>query len=407
MLPRGLPHSRRSKQPAFPDIVPPVGDTSSTTLTASVRRPAWRRARGLRGLIRVASAPLVADRPAGAGLVWEPVRVWLWGSLMLVGAASLLAPAPAAAHVRTGTLSTDFEARVVGLRPATPGISARTRDGDLMLELRVAPRRVVIVLGYLGEPFLRFSPTGIEANLASPTAGSTGVVAIADAASSSGVKWHQVRDGHVLAWHDNRLRPAPAVSRRALEPREVARWSIPLVVDGRATTLTGSEWYSSGPSPWPWAVSGLALVAVAALGGRRLSRSARRAFAYALLAMAVGALLASWAGIILAGRTTMAAMSLAGAFALVSTAFLLLVIAAAKGSTRLVVIALIGGFAAAFASPEVAIFGHGFVLSALPAEAARVSVVAAVAGGAAVVALCAPVVAEFLVAGQAASRQRG
>ena len=87
-----------------------------------------------------------------------------------------------------------------------------------------------------------------------------------------------------------------------------------------------------------------------------------------------------------------------------SRAFLFIVIAAAKGSTRIAVIALIGGFAAAFASPEVAIFGHGFVLSALPAEAARITVAAAVAGGLAVAALCAPAVMEFLSAGQAGSR---
>ena len=323
---------------------------------------------------------------------------------MLVGAVSLIAPAPVAAHVRTGTLSTDFEARVTGLRPATPGIAARALDGDLLLELRVAPARVVIVLGYLGEPFLRFSPAGVEANLASPTAGSARVVAGDDAVSSPGVKWQLVRPGHVFAWHDNRLRPAPAVSGRAQRPREVAMWSIPLVVDGRATALVGSEWYSSGPSPWPWAAAGLALVAVAALGGRRLSRSARRTLAPVLLAVTVGGLLASWAGIILAGRATTAAVSLAVAFAVVSAAFLFIVIAAAKGSTRIAVIALIGGFAAAFASPEVAIFGHGFVLSAMPPEAARLTVVAAVAGGLAVAALCAPAVMEFLSAGQGGGR---
>ena len=290
------------------------------------------------------------------------------------------------------------------LRPAAPGISARALDGDLLIELRVAPARVVIVLGYLGEPFLRFSPAGVEANLASPTAGSARVVAAADAVTSPGVKWQLVRRGHVLAWHDNRLRPATAVVGSAQRPREVATWSIPLVVDGRATALTGSEWFSSGPSPWPWAAAGLALVALAALGGRRLSRPTRRRLAPALLAVTVGALLASWAGIILAGRATPGAVALAVAFAVVSAGFLFIVIAAAKGSTRIAVIALIGGFAAAFASPEVAIFGHGFVLSAMPAEAARITVAAAVAGGLAVAALCAPGVMEFLSAGQAGSR---
>ena len=324
---------------------------------------------------------------------------------MLMGAISLMTAGPVAAHVRTGTLSTDFEARVTGLRPATPGITARALDGDLLLELRVAPERVVIVLGYVGEPFLRFVPAGVEVNLASPTAGSARIIPAGDAVTSAAVKWQRVRTGRVFAWHDNRLRPAPVVSARAQRPREVATWSIPLVVDGRATALVGSEWYSSGPSPWPWPAAGVALVALAGLGGRRLSRPARRTVAPVLLAVTVGALLASWTGIILAGRATTAAVALALAFAAVSGAFLFIVIAAAKGSTRIAVIALVGGFTAAFASPEVAIFGHGFVLSALPAEAARVTVAAAVAGGLAVAALCAPAALEFLSAGQAGSRR--
>ena len=328
----------------------------------------------------------------------------LWGSLMLIGAVSLVAPAGVAAHVSTGALSTDFEARVIGLRPATPGLSARALDGDLLLELRVAPARVVIVLGYLGEPFLRFSPGGVEANLASPTAGSTRVVARADAVASPGVRWQRVRRGHVFAWHDNRLRPEAVVSGRAHRPREVARWSIPLLVDRRATALVGSEWYSPGPSRWPWAMAGLALVAAAGLGGRRLSRPVRQTLAPVLLAVTVAALLASWAGIILAGRATPAAVWFAVAFAVVLAALLFIMVAAAKGSARLAVMALIGGFAAALASPEVAIFGHGFVLSAMPAEAARLTVTGAVAGGLAVAALCAPGVMEVLSASQAGSR---
>jgi hypothetical protein len=298
-------------------------------------------------------------------------------------------------------LSTDFEARVRGLQPAASGVEARALDGDLLLELRVAPSRVVVVLGYLDEPFLRFSPAGVEANLASPTAGSARIIGAADGVSSSRVRWQRIRRGHVLAWHDNRLRPVPTVRTRSQQPRVVGTWSIPLVVDGRDATLVGSEWYASGPSPWPWLAAGALLVAVAAIGGRRLSARAQRLIAPVLLAIAVAGLFTSWAGIILAGRATLPAMSLAIAFAIISGVFLFIVITAAPRSVRPAVMALIGGFVATFAVPELAIFGHGFVLSELPALAARLTVASAVAGGLAVTALCARAVMEFLSAGRA------
>ena len=83
---------------------------------------------------------------------------------------------PAAAHLKSGTLSTDFEARAGTFRPAAPGVTARLLDGDQRLELRVEPGSVVLVLGFLGEPFLRFSASGVEANVASPTASSARVI---------------------------------------------------------------------------------------------------------------------------------------------------------------------------------------------------------------------------------------
>ena len=189
---------------------------------------------------------------------------WRWGCLALVAIASLAAPAPASAHLKSGTLSTDFQARVGGLRPVVSGIEARVLESDLLLQLRVAPARVVVVLGLLGEPFLRFSAVGVEANAASPTAGSARVIDRADAVTSPGVHWRLIRQGHVFAWHDNRLRPVPNVRAGPQRPHAVGSWAVPLIVDGRATTLSGSEWYAAAPSPWPWIVAGALLVAACA-----------------------------------------------------------------------------------------------------------------------------------------------
>jgi hypothetical protein len=311
-------------------------------------------------------------------------------------AVSLAAAAPAAAHLRSGPLSTDFKARVGGFGVDASGLQARVLDSDQRLELRVSPPRIVVVLGLEGEPFLRFSPAGVEANLGSPTSTSTRVIKATDAVSSVRVLWRRVSRGHVLAWHEGRLRPLPIVhDPSATTPRAVASWSIPLFVDGRRTNLVGTEWYAAGPSVWPWLLAGALLVSVAGLAARLLSRRMQRLVACVLLPVAVGALLAGWFGIFLAGRVTWLAVLIVIVGAGVTALFLLASIAASSGVARLAVIALIGAFTATFALPEIPVFGHGFVLSALPASGARLAVATAVVAGMATAIVCIPAVIEL------------
>ena len=320
----------------------------------------------------------------------------LWWCLLLVVAVGLVAPRPAAAHLRSGTLSTDFEARVGGFHPAASGLVARVLDGDQRLELRVGSRRVVVVLGLLGEPFLRFSPAGVEANLASPTASSARVVSARDVVSARGVEWRRLTRGHVLAWHEGRLRPMPAVRASSSGPQEVAAWSIPLIVDGRPTRLVGTEWFAAGPSLWPWLLAGALLVAIGGVGARALSLRRKRQAASLLLPIAVAALLAGWFGIILAGRVTPLTVLFAIAFSGATAFFLLVVVVAAPGVAQLGVMALIAGFTTTFALPELSLFGHGFALSAWPALAARLAVAIAVVGGIVSATVCVPAVITLL-----------
>jgi hypothetical protein len=318
-------------------------------------------------------------RSGSAGEGWFVLR--LWGCLLLVVVVGLVAPGPAAAHLKSGTLSTDFEARVGEFRPAAAGLVARVLDGDQRLQLRVSPRRVVVVLGLLGEPFLRFSPAGVEANLASPTASSARVVSSRDAVASRGVRWRRLSRGHVLAWHEGRLRPMQAVRGPASGPRVVATWSIPLIVDGHRARLVGTEWFAAGPSLWPWLVAGALLAASGGAGAQMLSLRRQRLVASLLLPVAVAALLTAWFGSLLAGRVTPLAVLFAIAFCAGTAFFLLVVVVAASGAAQLGVMALISAFTTTFALPELSVFGHGFVLSALPALAARLAVAIAVVGG--------------------------
>ena len=261
-----------------------------------------------------------------------------------------------------------------------------------------------MVLGLLGEPFLRFTQSGVEANAASPTASSTRVISGSDAVSSSRVTWRRVSGGHAFAWHEGRLRPVQNVREPSSGPRVVARWSIPLIVDGRRATLRGTEWYAAGPSVWPWLVLGAILIGGAGLGVRLVSRRAQRVVAAVALPVAIAAVFASWFGTLLAGRVTLPAVAFAILFAGGTAFFLLVMVALADGPARSGAIALIGGFTAAFALPEIAVFGHGFVLSLLPAFVARLMVAIAVVGGVVTATFCVPAVADLLTTPPAAER---
>jgi hypothetical protein len=317
-------------------------------------------------------------------------------SALLAVALALVAPATAYAHTG-GRIATDYEARVIGLRPRASGVGARVLGGDLKLELTVSGRHRVVVLGLLGEPFLRFSPAGVAANAASPTAWSSGVVASSDAVkSASGPVWRRVSSGHTYAWHENRLRPRAAVPGGGTTPRRVAHWAIPLLVDGRRTRLAGWEWYAGGPPVWPWLGALLvplaAVVAAVRYGRRRLHRR----LVAVLVPVAVGAWLAGWIGILLDGGASTLVLALAAAYAAVTILLVGAALAAASGNARMAVAGIVGALAAIFTLPEIEAFTRGFVLSALPATAARAAAIVSFTAGLALVAACVPAMADIL-----------
>jgi hypothetical protein len=317
-------------------------------------------------------------------------------SALLALVLAFVAPATASAHTG-GRIATDFEARIAGLRPPVAGVRARVLDGDLKLELTVSGGREVVVLGLEGEPFLRFTRAGVAANAASPTAWSTGVVGTSGAVTTaSGPAWRRVSGGHTFAWHENRLRPRASVASAGTGPRRVARWSVPLVVDGRRTQLRGWEWYASGPPAWPWLAAVLiplgGAIAAARYGHRRL----HRALTAVLLPVAVGAWLAGWIGILLGGGASALVVVVAVAYAAVTVLLAAAAIAAAPGNVRTAVAGIVGALAAVFTLPEIDAFTRGFVLSALPATAARTAAVVSFTAGLVLVAASVPAAADIL-----------
>ncbi len=313
-------------------------------------------------------------------------------------AAVMLAAMPATAYAHAGgRIATDFEARLGGLQPPAAGVRAQVLGGDQRLQLTVTGSQVVVVVGLLGEPFLRFSPAGVEANAASPTAWNSGVVSTSAAVRSAhGPVWRRVAGGHTFAWHENRLRPRPVVAGGGTTPERVAAWSIPLLVDGRATRVAGFEWYAAGPSLVPWIALCAVLLAAAGVAVHSAGRERHRRLAATLLPIAVAAWLAGWIGILLYGSPSALVITLAALYAGVTVLLVLAAVTATAGNGRLAAAGIVGALAAVFTVPEVEAFTRGFVFSALPAVAARGVALVSFTGGIALAAVCVPAMIDIL-----------
>ncbi len=148
-------------------------------------------------------------------------------------------------------------------------------------------RERVTVLGASGEPFLRFGPRGVAANLHSPTHQADQRVrgeqpaAVADPRARP--RWREVAEDARYSWVETRARypreqPPDAVV-DAGRRRKLLDWTVPLEVGGRRAELRGAtSWVpaprepppGSGPlrgrGPALW-LAGLALLTALALGG--------------------------------------------------------------------------------------------------------------------------------------------
>ncbi len=171
---------------------------------------------------------------------------------------------PASAHVGgMGTTPWDYATTVSGVVPPVPGLSLQVHEGGNWLVLTDLTGREVVVLGYLGEPYLRVGPSGAFENRNSPSlylaqAGSGASSAPAVPPKGAPAAWLRIGSGPSLGWHDHRVHWADP-----LPPPEVVRdpsvahvvipdWHIPLLWNGRTVVVSGDVLWKPGPSPWPW-----------------------------------------------------------------------------------------------------------------------------------------------------------
>lgn len=176
------------------------------------------------------------------------------------------------------------------LDPTPMGISAVVAQGYVpSISVQAAAGREVAVLGRDGRPFLRFGSAGAQLDRGSPTHRDD-VLARGRPLAGDETGWMTL-PGSGTTWADVRLRfPAedpPAELADATAPVEVARWEIPVVVDGVPQTLSGTiRWLpnarTGGGSSWTAA----GLVGAAALlvaGGAALVLRSRRVAAAAAI----------------------------------------------------------------------------------------------------------------------------
>jgi hypothetical protein len=287
---------------------------------------------------------------------------------------ALVLPAQAAAHGRGATIALDYRLALDPATRALPGVHVRVLDGDRDLELRADPGVQVLVRGSLREPLLRIDSDGVWVNASSPTATADLLV------SSSKRGWVHLHGGRTAVWHDHRLSPPPTA---AAGP--AGRFALPVSVDGRPGTISGTFVRVARPALWPWALAAVAFVASIAAGLQR--RSSRAGLTVGL---GVGAGLAA-----LVEVTTFAVRDAPSGgvawlqfwTAVAVAAVLGVLLLRLRGRSRVHAAGVVGAVAAAVSLSSLPVFWHGVVISALPAVGARAACGLAIVAGVAAAAL--------------------
>jgi hypothetical protein len=215
--------------------------------------------------------------------------------VVLLGVLATLALAgPASAHVGGGAAGSNFDARVLSVSPAVPGLTVRILQFGDELEVVNRTQTEVVVPGYSDEPYLRIGPDGVWRNERSPATyinldryGLTELPAAAD--SHAEPSWQQISTEPHYVWHDHRthwmsqkLLP-PQVAADPTRGHTVFEWTVPLLHGGTPVTVTGLLTWSPPPSPWVvWPA--YVVLALAGIAAGLLARGPRPLGALMLLA---------------------------------------------------------------------------------------------------------------------------
>jgi hypothetical protein len=168
--------------------------------------------------------------------------------------ACLLAPG-AGAHFGTGKLG--YRSTIEGLQPRVRGVDVKVLYGDDQVWMNNRSGETVVIDGYGGEPYLRFGPDGIYANIRSP-AGFLNQDRYArstvpkSASTKAQPDWQKLAGGEVWAWHDHRIHymsptPPKPIQLAPRKPHHVFDWRVPASENGKRFFITGSLDYKPPP----------------------------------------------------------------------------------------------------------------------------------------------------------------
>jgi hypothetical protein len=314
-----------------------------------------------------------------------PCRRLRPAAIAIAALALLAGPAPAWAHGGSASApGASYDVRGLRFDPPVAGLEATVIGGDQQLRLQVRPDVPVTVLGDEGEPFLRFSTSGIDVNDASPT---TASARLASAGGQGGApRWRHLTSAHVLSWHEGRLRPR-SLSGTPATAELAGHVAIPMQVAGQGVHLVGQSWYAPGPPVWPWLIPALVIAFGTALVLARGRASLAVGTVLALAPLAVVATLWSMAGITLAGPHSAAGSAVEIGSAAVLGAAGLAYLGLSSAGARLGGAVVLGTLACLEATGLLGALTHGFVLSAASPDLTRGAIALAFWAGAGMVAI--------------------
>jgi hypothetical protein len=182
-------------------------------------------------------------------------------SLAVAALAALACASAASAHTPSGGGANPYVAAVTSITPALKGLTVKVLGGDDQLELTNETGRTIVVLGYEGEPYLRFGPSRVELNQNSPAAYLNAErfarVKVPERASATAQpRWLALGATTTYSWHDHRIHwmsPAgpPAVRAEPDKGRRVFDWKVPLRAGGERVTIAGTlDYVPTGGSSW-------------------------------------------------------------------------------------------------------------------------------------------------------------
>jgi hypothetical protein len=200
-------------------------------------------------------------------------------ALSAVVASLTLGSGPAFAH--GGTTIPDaayYRTELTAVTPQPAGVSARVDPGGEWVEVTNRGPAVVVVLGYLGEPYLRLGSGGVDENQVSPSTYLNrslfaDSVPSGDQAAGVAPVWRSTGSGASVQWHDHRIhwmgqaRP-PVVDKDPAHPHEIGTWVVHATADGSPFDIHGTlRWIGKPGSNLPIAPWQIAVGNTVVLGG--------------------------------------------------------------------------------------------------------------------------------------------